>query len=166
MQTRLNRITLVGLFAAALVVSAPLLPTPARAQANTVTTNETIPFSSVVVETCNGNSVTLTGQLHLVHHFTTDSSGGTHMTTHTNYQGVEGTSAPVPVAYQAVSSNTHKFKDNGNNPQSVFHNVDRVRLISQGSTDNLILNFTTHTTVNAEGTATSTFIKAEAECNG
>ncbi|HYP52941.1 MAG TPA: hypothetical protein VEQ42_05340 [Pyrinomonadaceae bacterium] len=166
MPTRSTRWSLAALLAAALVASASLLPTPARAQATTVTTNETITFNSTVVDTCNGSSVTLTGQLHLVHHFTTDSNGGTHMTTHTNYQGVSGTGSPVLINYNAVSSNTHKVKQSGSNQQTVFHNVDRVRLISQGSADNLIINVTTHTTVNANGTATTTFIDAEAECNG
>ncbi|HYO62077.1 MAG TPA: hypothetical protein VER08_00315 [Pyrinomonadaceae bacterium] len=165
MQTRSTRLALAALFTAALAVSAPLTRT-AGAQANTTTTNQTITLSNVVVNTCDGNSVTLSGKLHLVHHFTVSNSGSTNMTMHSNYEEVQGVGNPSLTLYRGVSSNTHKSHSNGTTPQTNFTNVDRVRLISLGPSENLIINVTTHTTVNSNGQATSTFANASAECNG
>jgi hypothetical protein len=139
-------------------------PRPLMAQATTVTTNVQMPVNQTLTD-CNGQPVVLSGTVHLVAHFTTDANGGTHAVIHTNYQGVSGTSPSNPgVTYQAVNSSHLTF--NSNEPQNEFTSVENVRLVSSGSTNNLIVKFTTHTTINANGQATSSFTHIDVVCNG
>jgi hypothetical protein len=78
---------------------------------------------------------------------------------------VSGTSPSNPaVTYRAVNSSHQTF--NSSDPQSEFTSVENVRLISSGSTDNLRIKFTTHTTINANGVATSSFTNFDVVCNG
>lgn len=164
MKTRPTTLSLTALLAASLLAYAPLATT-AHAQANTVTTSQTLPLSTVVTN-CNGEPVTLTGNIHLVTHYTQSSSGSTNFTMHSNYEEAQGTGQQTLVQYRGVSSNTHKETNNGPTPQTQFTTVDRVRLISQGATVNLIVNVTVHTTVNSNGEATSTVATITVECNG
>lgn len=134
------------------------------AQANSTTSNVQVPVNETVLD-CNGQPVVLSGTVHMVVHFTTDAAGGTHVSIHTNYQGVSGTSPSNPgVTYRAVNSSHQTF--NSSVPQSEFTSIENVRLISSGPTDNLIVKFTSHTTINANGEATSSFTRFEVVCNG
>ena len=166
MPTNLPRVSLF-----ALLLSAALLASPAprtavvSAQASTITTNETVALSTTTVDLCSADTVTLSGSLHIVTHFSTDSNGGTHTSSHQNFENVTGTGT-TSTTYRAVSSNNHTVNDNGNNSQQQFSVVNRVRLITQGSTDNYLLNITVNTTINANGLATSTVNNVVANCTG
>ncbi len=139
-------------------------PQSSMAQATTVTTNVEMPVNETVFD-CNGNAVMLSGTVHMVVHFTTDAAGGTHVVMHTNYQGVSGTSVTNPgITYRAVNSSNQSF--NSKDPQSEFTSIENVRLISQGPTANLIIKFHSHTTINADGEATSSFTRFETVCRG
>lgn len=139
-------------------------PLSLRAQANTVTTNVQTPVNETVTD-CNGQPVVLSGTIHMVVHFTTDASGGTHAVIHTNYQNVSGTSPSNPgVTYQAVNSSHQTF--NSSVPQNEFTSVENVLLVSSGTTDNLKVKVTTHFTINANGEATSVVTRFEADCTG
>jgi hypothetical protein len=159
----------VSLFA--LLLSAALLASPAprttvvNAQAGTITTNETVALSTTTVNLCDADTVTLSGSLHIVTHFTTDSNGGTHTSSHQNFENVSGTGT-TSVTYRAVSSNNHTVNDNGGNSQQEFTIINRVRLITQGATGNYLLNITINTTINASGVATSTVNSVAANCTG
>lgn len=131
------------------------------AQANSTTTNSEMPFTATLTD-CNGQPVVIAGTMHMVTHFTTTPSGGTHTHIHTNYQDVSGTSGTI--TYRAVSSNHHSFNSNGS--QSEFTTIETVKLISQGPTDNLTIRVTMHTTINANGQATASFTTFEVVCNG
>lgn len=166
MASNLPRFSLFALLlGAALLASLVLRPAVALAQATTVTTNETLTLSATSFNSCNGETVTLTGQVHLVTHVTTDSNGGTHFRSHQNYENVTGAGS-LGNSYRAVSSNNHTVNDNGSNAQQEFTIVNRVRLISQGPADNLLINVTSHTTINANGQATSTVSNFEVICTG
>jgi hypothetical protein len=131
------------------------------AQATSTTTNTEMPFTATLTD-CNGQPVVISGTMHMVMHFTTDSGGGTHAHIHTNYQDVSGTSGTI--TYRAVSSNHHSFNSNG--AQSEFTTIEDVKLISQGPTDNLTIRVTMHTTINANGQVTASFTNFEVTCNG
>jgi len=134
------------------------------AQATTVTTNVEIPINQTVTD-CNGQPVVVSGTAHMVVHFTTDAHGGTHAVVHTNYQDVTGTSQTNPaITYRAVNTSHQTF--NSNVPQSEFTVTENVRLVSSGPTDNLIVQITTHTTINALGVATSTVTNMVVKCAG
>jgi hypothetical protein len=131
------------------------------AQATTTTTNQILPLNTTVTG-CDGQVVTLSGDIHIVTHVTTDASGGMHIVEHSNYQNVSGTGGAI--TYRGVSSNSTVF--NNSMPQSEFTVVDQVLLISQGSTDNLQIHVTMHFTINANGQVTAVVENVRAECVG
>lgn len=133
------------------------------AQATTTTTNLTLPLNTTV-SGCDGQLVTLSGEIHIVTHVTTDANGGMHIVEHSNYQNVSGTGQPVPLTYRGVSSNNTIF--NNSMPQSEFTVVDQVLLISEGSSDNLQIHVTMHFTINANGQTTAVVEEVRVECNG
>lgn len=133
------------------------------AQATTTTTNLILPLNTTV-SGCDGQLVTLSGEIHIVTHVTTDASGGMHIVEHSNYQDVSGTGQPILLTYRGVSSNTTVF--NNSTPQSEFTVVDQVLLISQGPSDNLQIHVTMHFTINANGQTTAVVEEVRVECNG
>lgn len=154
------------LLGAALLASSLTRPAVAFTQATTVTTNETLPLNAVSFNSCNGEAVTLTGEVHIVTHFTTDTNGGTHYKSHQNFENVTGTGSLSLITYRGVSNNNHTDNNNGSNAQQEFTNINRVRLISQGPADNLLVNITVHATINANGQATSTTSNFQVICTG
>lgn len=134
---------------------------PAKAQTTSTTTNTEMPFTATLTD-CNGQPVVISGTMHMVTHFTTNANGGTHIHINTNWQDVSGTSGTT--TYQAQSNNHFNF--NSNDPQSEFTTIDDVRLISAGPTNNLKVRAHMHTTINANGEATASFIRFELICNG
>ncbi|HYG79551.1 MAG TPA: hypothetical protein VD861_04145 [Pyrinomonadaceae bacterium] len=139
--------------------------TPAFGQATTTTTNETIPFTSTLLNPCTGDLVTFQGNMHVTQHFTTDSGGGTHLKTHVNYQDVSGTGAPSGLNY-TVRTTTNTMENDSDGPQSEVTMISTVKLISQGSALNYFLRLVFHVTVNANGQTTSTVDEAKVECRG
>lgn len=167
MASNLPKFSLLALLCAALLASpAPRAAAAARAQATTVTTNQTITLNAVEVNSCAGEVITLNGQIHTVTHVTLAPNGGRHTKMHQNFENVTGTGALSLTNYRAVSVNNHTFNNNGSNAQNETTNINRVRLISQGPGDNLLINASIHTTINANGEATSTVVRFEAVCTG
>lgn len=134
---------------------------PTLAQATSTTTNIEMPFSATLTD-CNGQPVVVSGTMHMVTHFTTNANGGTHMHINTNWQDVSGTSGTT--TYRAQSNNHFNFNSNGS--QTEFTTIDDVRLVSSGPTDNLKFRAHMHTTINANGEVTASFVTFELTCNG
>ena len=154
----------------AALVSATLLVfaaagSPAFGQATTTTTNEEVPVSSSVVNSCNGDVVNYQGTLHVTNTFTTDSSGGTHMKTHSNFQDVTGVGTPSGINYRVGTTSNETTNDN-DGPQLEMTVIQIVKVVSQGSAPNLFLHFVLHVTVNANGQTTSTVTEIRSECRG
>jgi hypothetical protein len=134
-------------------------------QATTTTTNENIPFTSNMLNPCNGDSVTFSGTLHIVNTLTIDGSGGTHLKTHTNYQDVTGTGAPSGITYR-VGTVSNEIINDSDGPQSNVTSISTVKLISPGPALNTFLRIVLHITINANGQTTSTVQEVSAECRG
>lgn len=163
LQAHFRRLSLLLLAALFSVGTAANLP--ASAQAVTVTTNETIPFTNTLPNTCNGDQVTFSGNLHMTNHVTTDANGGFHLRTHVNYQNVSGTGAPSGLNYR-VTTTTNDTLNDPDGPQSSATIIQVVNLISQGPAPNFLLRFKFHLTINANGTTTSTITETKIECTG
>lgn len=148
-----------------LASAATLAPTPAAAQATTVTTNETIPFTDTRVNPCNQDLVTFSGNMHVANHVTTDAGGGTHVRSHVNYQNVLGTGAPSGLTYRVKTTTNETLNDN-DGPQSELTVIQVVRLISQGSAPNFQLQVVLHITINANGQTTSEVTESRIACRG
>ena len=137
----------------------------AFAQATTTTTNETIPFASTLFNPCNGDTVTFSGNLHVVNTMTTDASGGTHLKTHINYQDVTGTGYPSGLTYNVRTVSNEVVNDN-DGPQSEATVISTVKLIARGPALDFYLRTVLHVTVNANGETTSNVQETSIECRG
>ena len=78
-----------------------------------------------------------------------------------NDRSPEGTSGTRYVADETVNSIT-----NGGTGAQTFTSVGQLNLVSQGSTDNLVVRTTIHITVNANGEITSTSFEFTTDCRG
>lgn len=150
---------------AALFIAFAVAATTAIAQSTTVTTNETIPFTGSITNPCNGDLVTFQGDMHVTNHMTTDASGGTHLKTHVNFQGVTGTGAPSGLNYNVRTTINETVNDN-DGPQTESTIISSVKLISQGSAPNYFLQIVFHITVNGNGVTTSTVDETKITCRG
>jgi hypothetical protein len=139
--------------------------TEAFGQATTTTTNENIPFTSIIFNQCNGDTVTFSGTLHIVNTLTTDADGGTHLKTHTNYQDVTGTGLPSGINYRVGTVLNEVVNDN-DGPQSNATVISTVKLIAPGPALNSFLRIVTHITINANGETTSEVQEVSVECRG
>lgn len=162
LQARLPRLGAVLLLS---LLAAGPAPTTATAQATTVTTNETIPFTDTRTNPCNQDLVTFSGQIHIANHVTTDSGGGTHVRTHVNYQGVTGTGAPSGANYRVVTT-TNETRNDNDTPQSEMTVIQVARFIAQASTPNFQLQVVLHITINANGQTTSEVTETRIICRG
>lgn len=154
----------------AALISATLLVfaaagSPAFGQATTTTTNEDIPISGTVANNCNGDTVAYQGTLHVTNTLTTDSSGGFHLKTHTNFQDVSGTGVPSGLNYRVVTTRNETVNDS-DSAQFETTVIQTIKAVSQTSAPNLFIHIVMHVTVNANGQTTSTVTEVTAECRG
>jgi hypothetical protein len=162
LQTDTPRLLCAALFALLLTASAGH---EAFGQATTVTTNETIAFTSGLTNLCNGDQVTFSGDLHVVNSLTTDPNGGTHLKTHINYQNVTGTGSPSGLSYN-VRTVTNEVTNDADGAQSSATVISTVKLNAQGPALDYFLRTVIHVTVNANGQTTSTVQEVSIECRG
>jgi hypothetical protein len=135
------------------------------AQAETVV-NEVFPIVfSTFVPCANdgaGEVVTFFGNLHETFQVTFNNDGGIHVKMDSNFQGVSGEGETTGLKYQATGGlgqdefNTHA----GMEETSILN----FRVIGQGPNNNFLVHLTFHTTVNANGTVTSTVVNSSVEC--
>lgn len=150
---------------AALFVAFAASGAPAFGQATTTTTNETIPFTNTVLNPCTLDQVTFQGNIHMSSTLTTNSSGGTHVKTHINFQNVSGTGTPSGLNYN-FRTTTNQVDNDNDGPQSEMTVISTARIISQGSQLNYFLRLVFHVTINANGQTTSTVTESKMECRG
>jgi hypothetical protein len=132
-------------------------------QATVITTNTEVPIEFFNANTCTGESVTINGTSHVVLHFTSTPSGNTNEKLEINFalQGV-GADGTNYVVNETVSSTTASHE----NGSFVFNSVSHLNVISQGSTDNLLVKLEWHTTFNSNGELTSSRFDFTVECQG
>jgi len=159
---------------AVFVLAAPT--TLAAADANVTQEQVAVSNFPVAVGTClnsgNGEVVLISGTLHNLTSVQTDANGGVHITLHTNLAGTSGLGT--------ISGDTYRITDtaggfgqrlslyfpSGSPPaRTVTRNGD-VHFISTGSADNLLLRFTFHQTINANGDVTTQDLTIDETCTG
>jgi hypothetical protein len=139
----------------------------AVAQAETTTTNDTMPISAFVGSPCTGEAIDITGDLHVITHTTISESGGFHFTSHLNYQGVSGIGRTSGTTYRATDAGSSTFNGSGDvSSANVITNEFTFELISQGPDDNFRIKGLFHTTVDANGQTTSEVTRLEGDCSG
>lgn len=131
------------------------------AQATTDTSSQSVPLELTIFIPCSGETVAVTGELHILNHVTVNPDGSLHVVQHFNPQGVSG-----------VSDAGNKFQGTGVtqevfniNVGQTFTFVNNFRFIGQGPGNNSTIHQNVHTTVNANGDLTSTVDNFSADCS-
>lgn len=132
---------------------------PAYAAATSFTASTKIPISITVFVPCAnggaGEQVDLSGNLNDLFHVTVDNSGGVHLTTHDNPQGVQGVGETTGAKYQGTGVTEEHFNAGSSGLPITDTFVNNFRIIGQGPGNNSLVHENTHITINANGTVTA-----------
>jgi hypothetical protein len=122
--------------------------------------NHDVPLVSSIVNPCNGETVTITGNGHEVDRVTVN--GNTfHIGTHFDAGGVKGVGQTTGAKY----STNDVFNLDLNLAAGANETVgEDFHLIGQGQVPNFVLHTLFHITINANGDVTSSFDNVSAEC--
>ena len=165
------RVKVVVVMVSALALAAglltlALLPKPAQAKAESFTASDWSAFAFTDISPCTGEPYALEGRVHVVTHYTQDANGGYLVTGEVNVQG-SGVGDTSGAKYLFHQKSAFHRRYNGYFPDN-FTAAGNFRVIRQGSatpTDDFVLPFVGHFTVNVNGEMTSTFNKSgEGEC--
>ena len=111
--------------------------------------NVKTPFSGVVVNPCNGETVVLTGYLHDMFSTDVDADGGTTVRVHANPQGISGVGS-FGNSYNATGATNASLKIDPNTGMSEkFINV--FNLIGSGTAPNFKVRENVHIIIDANG---------------
>jgi hypothetical protein len=138
---------------------------PAYAQAITMIDRVTVPYETIVTA-CNGEDVYLSGELLLISQTTVDANTGVHSQFTLVPQYVRGVGSLTGTQYKAVGGDRSHFNIDADSAPATYTNTDMYLLVSQGGTENLLVKFTLHVTVNANGEGTAFVDNFSAECVG
>ncbi len=136
------------------------LSLPVRAE---VVTNTSVPFSTTVYNSCTGEPVHLTGELHVLVHITEDGNGGFHFYSHFQPMGVSGQGLASGRNYQAVGE-TIRMSNDSSESQFEGSFVNNFKIVGQGPGGNFMVHTNTHFTVNANGDVTADIVNSSVEC--
>ena len=129
----------------------------------TAATQQRLP-TTFTVTGCDGQTVTVTGEIHLVTESHADAQGQTHFLFSTNFNGLAGTDASGNT-FSGNGSGKLSVKSSGQSSQT-FTQANNLHLIDQGSGDNQVIHFLSHFTVTPAGETTATFTNFSSECRG
>jgi hypothetical protein len=153
---------LVAVVLAAALASPGLGVVSGVAHAATIS-NVSAPFSGFLPNPCNGETVAYSGSIHTLVLQTVDGSGGLHVDSRLNTQGVSGTGLLTGAKYQANDTLANSF--NGTSGGTIDITVPmNFEFIAQGQVPNFYLKTLTHITLNPDGTVTTFVSDFEAHC--
>jgi hypothetical protein len=139
----------------------------ALAQATIVEkSNVKVPLDRVVENSCTGELIQLTGDLHMLIQVTEDADGGLHVRTHSQPQGVSGTGLSSGTTYRGVGVNQRVVYVPPESLLKVHTLVSRFYFVSEGPSENLLVSDTVHVTFNADHEPTVDFVHADIRCAG
>jgi hypothetical protein len=119
-----------------------------------VTVNTRVPIDLLVTIPCTGDTVELTGPLHILSSFTINANQVSGYD-HAQPQGVSGTDLTTGAKYQGTGVTQDQFSLRLVNGQAQFSSVNNFKIIGQGSAANYLVHENTHLTFNANGTVTA-----------
>jgi hypothetical protein len=125
----------------------------AGAATTTYTFNVKVPTDLYVYVPCalggQGESVFLSGDLHILSHVTIDPNGVYRYQDHYQPQGISGTGSVSGAKYQATGVTRYSGKFGG--LPYTYSYVNNFRIIGQGPGNNYLVHENIHVTVNANG---------------
>ena len=161
----LSRLPIFGLILSLTLCVIPKMTSVSAASLIDTTTNEEVPVPPAALNICNGDAVLLSGSMHIQNHYFTDTSGGSHLESHVNYQNVTGVGTPSGANYNGQTTEVLTVNDSSG-PQFEQTFIQDFSLISQGSEPNLLIRSTYHITINANGETTSNVVNTRVVCRG
>lgn len=138
-----------------------------RLSASTFTSSSVAPVAVVDFVPCAndgaGESVLVTGRLHVLTHVTEDGAGGLSTVVHFQPMGVAGEGLTTGDAYQGIGVTRTVTREAATYPVVVTV-INRFGLVGAGSGNNLLVKETVHVTINANGETTVDTFKGSVEC--
>jgi len=138
------------------------LPATAVAEAATFTESFSIPVTPGFI-TCEGETVFLAGDVHVLLHGTLDAAGGVHIVTEQNFAGVQGYGLDSVALYVAVDSGKELFNGKQNAAREDTF-VRSAQLVAQGRLSNAQVHVIGHLTTNANDDVVVDFIYVRSDC--
>jgi hypothetical protein len=163
MNRRILRLSLFFVLSMTLTLAGLVPASAANPQATVIQTNTEVPIDFFSMNTCTGETVTISGTSHVLFHATGTPSGNSNEKLEINF-ALQGDSASGThyVVNETVSTTTASHA----NGSTVFNSVSHLNVISQGSTDNLKVKLEWHVTVNSNGEVTASRFDFTIECEG
>lgn len=106
---------------------------------------------------CFGESIQLSGDLHIVIHSTEDANGVMHYMYSDNPQGIHGVGLSSGASYQLQGGEKYSFRTK-TLPES-FNYVSNFRVLGAGKAGTLLFHMNGHLTINAQGDVSVSFEK-------
>ena len=159
---RIRRLGSLLVLAASLLVAVA----PTQAAATTIRNRTTVPFDVVVDNPCTGEPVALSGAQRVIFHLVLDARGGVHAHFSLVPQQVRGVGLYSGTAYHAVGGGGNNFTAAADDAPLVTSTRSTANLVSQGDSDNLLLQSTTHLTITATGAVTAVVNNMRLSCTG
>jgi len=138
----------------------------AASAVDAVTSSEQFPIDYKVGNICSNDPneiIQLNGTLHVNFTSVSDGNGGFHISSHANWQGVEGTNLTTGEMYRFISRGKSSFNAQGPFPWTstmTTHN----NMVGQSTGVILVMQILFKVTVNANGEVTTQFNHQSAEC--
>ena len=152
----------IGLLAGLVLGAAP---TVTSAQATTEVIRETIPFERFQENACNGELVTITGEVKVTVRRTTDANGILHFMINFVPSKLEGVGASG--GYKVVGAEkSHESGIEGQNYPFSQNYTLQYNVVSQGKAPNFKVTETSRITIDADGTLRHEFVHFRATCTG
>jgi hypothetical protein len=140
----------------------------ASAGGSEVTTQLSVPVApSIFVPCANGGSgetVSLSGEIHVVAHVSTNSDGGLVVTDEFNPTGVTGVGQSTGTSYRGTGDTTSTFVTTSTGQQSLTY-VNNFMLVSSGSSADLTVHQALHETIQPDETVTVSVDQTTVDCN-
>jgi len=138
-----------------------------EAKAYTITENTQVPFALTIFVPCAnggvGDSVILTGPLHVVTHMTVNGNNFS-VKNHSQPQGITGYAETTGEKFQGTGVAQEHYKGTFINGQFTDTFVSNFRIIGQGSGNNYLVHQTVHITYDANGVVTASVDNLSIEC--
>ena len=144
-----------------------LMPTASAGGADTLTTNDFVPFTLAVFVPCandgSGEIVLASGTLHVQNHITINDNRAT-IKEHFQPQGIGGVGLTTGDTYRATGETQQIQTVSANNGSFEATFVNNFKIIGQGPGNNFLVHENFHVTVNANGDVTTTVDNISTEC--
>jgi hypothetical protein len=147
------------LSATAMLLAIIVLITPASAE---VLSNQTVPLSGTVVNPCNGETVAVTGEEHLLFRLTSSQDGSIHLGLNQNARATGEeltTGATYSLNFTESGNVTSSFP-----PPFAFTVVSHENFLGRGDAPSFLLHATLSITVDANGDLFATVINMTTQC--